>query len=654
MKLPVNVNLFDVKQDVIATGALPVRSQFIFDPATKNFHPEGLFSEVIFGPIGSKDRYTKFGYIELRSKILHPQVHKNLTSMKSLYQEIMNGTTYAKFDPKEQDLVAVKDQVEGNTGFSFFLDHLNKIKFKSTGSLTRDSKIAVLNKYKDKIYLDGVHYVLPCITRDIKKDGSTVQMEAINKLYLNLLSLTLTLPENGSNSPIFDGIKNRIQNTANLIFEYITNLMGGKHGFARGKLGGRNIALGTRNVITSAPLSEVESPLSPRYFRNDESMLSLIQTAKAFTPLVSHILLTAFFNNVFTGEQAALIDKDYNLKYVPVTEEDRDLYTTITGCNEFIDLCLNENIRQSDLEVNGHYIFLVYDTGSTVYLLRNKHELIESLFPKIEMIDTLPVIDNVIYDELTLARLAGYNGCSDDTPWTGYISSKDIANLPDGFNKINDNTLSNNEVVLKIEDIDLSNTMKIADSNVRVLTSEYSADRLKDKTDNLSKVLYNWYKPKIYHEEYLRPITYGELLYISTYVASSGKYTTATRYPILNDVGIITTGIHLLSTEENREVILRNILSGNNSVILPRYPVIGSTYQESACPHPSTLPGYDGDFDGDMLTFIPLLSNEANLENHAYKNDPKSMVNVSKGLVRGLNDDDINKYTFYAMSYIPE
>ena len=35
-----------------------VTSQLLYEPSSTNFHPEGLFSESIFGQIGSSIRYT--------------------------------------------------------------------------------------------------------------------------------------------------------------------------------------------------------------------------------------------------------------------------------------------------------------------------------------------------------------------------------------------------------------------------------------------------------------------------------------------------------------------------------------------------------------------------------------------------------------------
>mgnify|MGYP003297533734 CR=1 FL=1 len=108
---------------------------FIKEPTSNEFHSQGLFSEDIFGQVGSTDRLISYGYIDLRTQVFHPTIYGHLLRLKALYGQILSSKTYARFDKEEEDLVACSENDEGaGTGFKFFLDNFKKIKFKKNAS----------------------------------------------------------------------------------------------------------------------------------------------------------------------------------------------------------------------------------------------------------------------------------------------------------------------------------------------------------------------------------------------------------------------------------------------------------------------------------------------------------------------------------------
>ena len=52
-------------------GLDPVTSSELLS-RTGDFHPAGLFSESIFGPIGSMERRKTYSYINLNCYVIHP------------------------------------------------------------------------------------------------------------------------------------------------------------------------------------------------------------------------------------------------------------------------------------------------------------------------------------------------------------------------------------------------------------------------------------------------------------------------------------------------------------------------------------------------------------------------------------------------------
>lgn len=384
---PINVGLLNPKAYIQKNSWLPVSSHQIYEPSTVLFHPEGLFSEVIFGQVGSSERLYKRGYVDLRTKVFQPLIYRIIVSLKALYADVIAGKAYVYYDSTIQELVRCEMMDAGaGTGFTFFLKHFPNIKFKETDSLKRKDKLSILDKYKNNLMIDK-YIVIPAGIRDIREENGRLSSEDINKLYLGLLSLSQAMPEQEEESSIFDSLRYNIQMRVVQVYEYIENLVTGKKGFAMGKFSARNVALANRNVITSPPISRVTSPNDPKYFKADETLVPLFQITKALTPAIVHSLRELFFSHVFDSDSVnySLIDpKTFDLKYVQVKDEDRVLFTTTDGITKLINLFRNENIRHlpaaiKDSSGKFQYLYLVYDLQDTVYFLRNKEDFAEAL-----------------------------------------------------------------------------------------------------------------------------------------------------------------------------------------------------------------------------------------------------------------------------------
>ena len=80
---------------------------------------------------------------------------KVVTQLRGFYKDLIGGKVYATWDEKEKDFVA-SNQIDGDTGFYFFLNHWKDIKFKRTNSRLRDEKIAYYEKFKDESEIDKI------------------------------------------------------------------------------------------------------------------------------------------------------------------------------------------------------------------------------------------------------------------------------------------------------------------------------------------------------------------------------------------------------------------------------------------------------------------------------------------------------------------
>lgn len=381
MSEPLNVKIAQVDKLIRDEHIRQVTSNFIKSSSSNEFHPEGLFSEEIFGEIASERRLVSFGYIKLNTKVFHPRVYKNLLQLKRFYGDVLSSRSYARFDEKIGDFVtASEDEQDAGTGFLFFMKYYNSIQFKESPSLDRNDKIEILKKYKDDVIVDK-WLVIPAGIRDIQLEDDNQTQEDINKFYSSLINLSNAIPEQGKNNKLYDGVRYSIQRKLVEIVEYIENILSGKTGFLQKKYGARNLALGTRNVATSASFDK-ESIQSDQFLSVDESMMGTFQTTKCFQPAVIYQLKTLFFDNVFdmSASQISVINtKDYTLGYIPITETEKDKFLTSKGLDNIINLCKDPHFRKKPIEVIGddkkhYYLFMVYDLGDKLYYFRSSSD----------------------------------------------------------------------------------------------------------------------------------------------------------------------------------------------------------------------------------------------------------------------------------------
>lgn len=360
-----------------------VTSQMIYEPSSTNFHPDGFFSEQIFGELGSPTRLNKLGYISLNTDILPPLIYKNTIDLKPIYDSIMQGKTYAIYN---EDLhrfdICTKDTLNAETGYAFFIKHFNDIQFDQTASARRTNKIKAIEKAKEvNATIVNKMLIAPAGIRDIREDHGRIAIEEINKYYNSLLSISQEV-KNSLINPIlarfYDGIKYNIQLKVYEIYKYWENFLDGKTGFAQRRYARRGIAWGTRNVVTSAEMTGTD-PSDPTYLKHQESIIPIFQAAKAFQPLVIFQLRSLFYNQIFTfgsTRVAAINPLTKKIEYIEVSDNEVTKALSNQMGEDIINMFQNTNIRLKpvtikDKEDNKYWLFLIYDTGDEIYVLRN-------------------------------------------------------------------------------------------------------------------------------------------------------------------------------------------------------------------------------------------------------------------------------------------
>lgn len=137
----------------------------------------------------------------------------------------------------------------------------------------------------------------------------------------------------------------------------------------------------------------------------------------------------------------------------------------------------------------------------------------------------------------------------------------------------------------------------------------------------------------------LRPITYGELMYISVYSTLEKVRAAITRYPITNYGNIYISLIYLVTTTKAKEVTVH--INGE-SFEVPEYPIVNTPYSSAMCPHVTHLATLGADFDGDTGSANPITSKEAVEEVDKLLMDKKYYLSPSGDLNFSISDDIID------------
>ena len=416
------------------------------------------------------------------------------------------------------------------------------------------------------------------------------------------------------------------------IYNYIANIVEGKGGYAQSKYTARSITYGTRNVITAYPITRASSPSSPEMLKMGECICPLFQYAKNAQPAVIYWIKAIFTDQIFNTQSynTTLINPNtLQLESCEITENELKRFTTSDGISDIINDFRNKELQHEpvyvyDTDKKPYYLYLVYDEGDKIYILRavedfriakrrEQHYDISLLQEKLAILAHLGVEDFILIGSSALGVYGMNKLYTEEYKQVKMndidivVSNKDLEKIKNNtsFIKEDDRYRSKelgidvyNEYILKeynesYEEFKKSNTSNINGvyiASPEILLHMYNhTARLKDKY----KIEY--LKHISFDNSKLRPLTMIEMIYLATYSALKDKHTTATRYPIANLEGICTFRIHLISTSPGRVVKAYINPSEENVKIYPEYPVVGGEVQTSMSMHPNVLEQFKGD-----------------------------------------------------------
>lgn len=237
------LQLLNIERFITENKLMEVKSSRI---PFKKYDDDGLWSEVIFGPIGSKSRSEKFAYIDLKQNFIHPIVFDMIATISDETSKIV----------REKGRYIVKDgryieDAGGETGVTFLINTFNDVKFSSFCHNHKKDNAQYIDDTK-KFILINKFLVSPAANRDIdiyNFKGGKLEKEKINELYSKLIVYIQQLT--GINE--LDNITVRkIQMELNDIVDYFKKVkMTGKKGLFRGTMLKKSMDYSTRLVLTN-------------------------------------------------------------------------------------------------------------------------------------------------------------------------------------------------------------------------------------------------------------------------------------------------------------------------------------------------------------------------------------------------------------------
>jgi len=257
-------------------GLKPVTTTEYFSKPGE-YHPDGLFSEIIFGPEESKERKTTFSYIELNATVIHPSAYMLLIQLDRKFENFISAQETYSVDSKG---MLVEDP-NGETGITAFKKLLPKIKLRG-GTDTRDKFVKKINDADKEgtLFIDIVP-VIPPPQRDAYEDEKGMwNFDPLNDYYVAIIRRAYQIKSAGKSGALYDLLNFELQKAVINHDNFIRKLIQKKRGLIRSQMLGKRTDFSGRSVITPGPDLKV-----------NEIGIPLRMAVSLFEPFIIHRLL---------------------------------------------------------------------------------------------------------------------------------------------------------------------------------------------------------------------------------------------------------------------------------------------------------------------------------------------------------------------------
>lgn len=242
------LNLLDV-DDFVSRNKLEPVTSIISTTRDGSFHEDGLFSERLFGPIGSDDRRKLFSYIDLYAKVVNPSALRIILQLERKIEKFLSTEESFSLD---SDGRLVEDP-KGVTGIKSFIELFPKIKFRGETD-TRDKLIKFIersNKEKN-LFVEKLPIIPPDLRPAVKGEDGQWMIDALNDVYLAIMRRASQVRSSGS-GPLYDLLNYALQKSVSEHDDFIRSKISKKRGIIRQQMLGKRIDFSGRAIISPGP-----------------------------------------------------------------------------------------------------------------------------------------------------------------------------------------------------------------------------------------------------------------------------------------------------------------------------------------------------------------------------------------------------------------
>jgi len=286
----------------VSERLVPVTSfEYTVGVKSNEFHPEGLFSEVIFGSKESPERRKVFSYIDLNCKVLHPALVKPLYRLNSKLLKVLE--LQETFNIGETGLLDAAQDGELNGVTSVYKNFERLISKDEPDGIRNDIKNMILYQYKNGFAFIDKCIVIPAFYRDAQIEDSTggLRIPTINEYYQKIIKLSLQIKslsmEEGT--PIYEIHAAKMFQLINELYDFIISKLSKKRGMVRSDILGKRVDFSGRAVIVGGS-TEIKA---------DEIGVPYKMLVKIYEPFLLHYL---YNSGKVNREKLSVLLKEYN------------------------------------------------------------------------------------------------------------------------------------------------------------------------------------------------------------------------------------------------------------------------------------------------------------------------------------------------------
>jgi DNA-directed RNA polymerase beta' subunit len=238
-----------INTEVYKKGLSPVTTTELFSKPGE-WHPDGLFSEIIFGIEGSSDRKKKFSYIDLNATVIHPSAYLLLAQLDRKIEKFISTEESFSLDSNGN----LQEDPDGVTGISEFMSMLPDINFRG-GTETRDKFVEkIKDSYKKgSLFIDIVPVIPPEQRTAYQDEKGMWIIDPLNDYYISLIRKAHQLKSATKSGPLFDLLNYEVQKAVIAHDAFIRKLIQKKSGLIRSNLLAKRTDFSGRAVITPGP-----------------------------------------------------------------------------------------------------------------------------------------------------------------------------------------------------------------------------------------------------------------------------------------------------------------------------------------------------------------------------------------------------------------